>query len=724
MSASEQSRDAGLSLERRADGIAVIRIESPDQRQNTLGSAAIDAFGAYLDEINAEPNVAGLIIASGKPGSFIAGADIGMINACGDAGELTRLARTGQALFDRLASLDIPVVAAINGVCLGGGLELALACHARISSDDRAVQFGVPEVKLGLLPGSGGTQRLPRRIGAPAALDLMMTGRQIWARKAARLGLVDEVVPAAILESVASDHVRTLAARRSAPPRKRPLGQRLRRWLLEGNSLGRRILFAQARRQAAKASGGHYPAPPRIIDCVETGLREGMAAGLQAEAHAFGELGMTPEAAELLHIYFVTTAMKKDRGVEDPSIEPRRVQRAAVLGAGLMGAGISTVTADRAAVPVRLKDVAAEGLSTGLKHINKSIDVRRRRGSISDFEATLARRRVTPTLDFSGFGGVDLVIEAVFEDLDLKHRMIEAVESHCHEDTIFASNTSSLPITDLASGASRPGNVIGMHYFSPVERMPLLEVIAHPGTDPAVIATAVSVGRRQGKTPIVVNDGAGFYVNRILAPYLNEAIRLVEEGVLIERIDQALVRFGFPVGPLKLLDEVGIDISAHVAPVLERAFGERMQPVAAADRMVEAGRLGRKSGRGFYRYDRRWARRSKPDPGVYELLGVRGDKRLEEATIVDRCLLPMLNEAARCLDDRILRGARDGDIGAVYGIGFPPFRGGPFRYIDCRGADAIVGQLQAFAEETGKRHEPSPALVAAAETGRAFHPRD
>ena len=723
MSDSDRDQDAGLTLERRRDGIAVIRIDSPGQRQNSLDWAAIEAFGTYLDQLAADPQLAGVIIASAKPGSFVAGADIGMIHRCADADELTTLARTGQVLFDRVAAFEVPVVAAINGICLGGGLELALACHARVCSESRSVQFGVPEVKLGLLPGSGGTQRLPRRIGAPAALDLMMTGRQIASDKAKRLGLVDEIVPEAILESVAADHVRLLASRRHSPPPKAPLAQRLGRYALVSNPLGRRLLFALVRRRARRQGGGHYPALPRIIDCVEVGLRDGMEAGLGEEAHAFGDLGMTPEAVELMTIYFVTTAMKKDRGVEDVSVQPRSIRRTAVVGAGLMGAGISTVTADRAGLPVRLKDVAAEGLAKGLRHINQGIEVRRRRGSITPFEATMARRRVTPSLDFSGFGGVDLVMEAVFEDLDLKHRMIQAVEACTPASTIFASNTSSLPISDLAAGAARPANVIGMHYFSPVERMPLLEVIAHAGTDPEVIATAVKVGRAQGKTPIVVHDGAGFYVNRILAPYLNEAIRLVEEGVAIERIDGVLVDFGFPVGPLKLLDEVGIDISAHVAPVLHRAFGERMSPVATAESLVEQGRLGRKSGRGFYRYDRRWARRARPDPAVYELLGVRPENRLDAATILDRCLLPMLNEAARCLDDGVLRGARDGDIGAVYGIGFPPFRGGPFRYIDCRGADAIVGQLQAFAATTGERHRPSSALLSAAEDGRPLNPR-
>jgi len=722
MAESSQAHGSGLTLERRGDGIAVIRIDSPGQSQNSLNWAAIDAFAGYLDQLAAERELPGIIVASAKPGSFTAGADIGMIHACSEADELTALARTGQQLFDRIAEFDVPVVAAINGICLGGGLELALACHGRLASDNRSVQLGLPEVKLGLLPGSGGTQRLPRRVGVPAALDLMTTGRQIAARKADKLGLLDEVVPEAILETVAGDYVRLLASRRRTPPSMRSLGQRIRWTALEGNPLGRRLLFAQARRQVAKASGGHYPAPARIVDCVETGMNRGIAAGLHAEAHAFGELGMTPEAVELMNIYFATTAMKKDTGVADSSVHPRPIRRTAVLGAGLMGAGISTVTADRAGLPVRLKDVQLEGLSRGLVHINNNIDYRRARGSLTAHEASLARRRVTPTLDFSGFGGVDLVIEAVFEDLDLKHRMIQAVEARTPETTIFASNTSSLPITELARGASRPANVIGMHYFSPVERMPLLEVIAHAGTDPDVIATAVKTGRRQGKTPIVVNDGAGFYVNRILAPYLNEGIRLVEEGVAVERVDQALVGFGFPVGPLKLLDEVGIDISAHVAPILHRAFGDHLAPVATADHMVEQGRLGRKSGRGFYRYDKRWRRGSPVDEGVYELIGVTPDKALDEATIVDRCLLPMLNEATRCLDDGILRGVRDGDIGAVYGIGFPPFRGGPFRYIERRGADAIAGRLREFADSTGVRHEPSAALMAAADKLRPFYP--
>ncbi len=703
-----------LTLERRPDGVAVVRIDCPGSSQNTLGGSLIDLTSKLLDELERDQSAVGVIFISDKPGSFIAGADIHMIEACASAEEVTALSRAGQRIFSRLQDFPIPVVAAIDGVCLGGGLELALACDARIATSAAHTKFGLPEVQLGLLPGGGGTQRLPRLIGAPAALDLMLTGRQVDARKAPRLGIVDEVVAPSILLEAA---IQRLGAGRHRNHRSAAPLQRAKSWLLTGNPLGRSVVFSQARKGVLAKTRGNYPAPMRIVDCVEKGCAEGFERGLEHESKAFGELAMTPEARRLIGLYFATTALKKDTGTE---AAPRPVHQVAVLGAGLMGGGIGFVTVDRAEVPVRLKDVKPEGLSTGLRYIHERVDGRRGRGSLTAFEADREKRRVTAALDYSGFRKVDLVIEAVFEDLDLKHRMVADIERECPEHTLFASNTSSLPIGRIAEGAQRPQNVIGMHYFSPVEKMPLLEVIAHPGTAPEAIPTAVESGRRQGKTPIVVRDGAGFYVNRILAPYLNEAVHLLGEGVAIDRIDKALVKFGFPVGPFKLLDEVGIDISAHVAPILHEAFGERMQPVDATRVMIEAGRLGRKSGKGFYLY-----RGRKPgkvvDTTVYELLEIKPETELRNAEVVDRTVLMMLNEAVRCLDEDIVRSARDGDLGAVFGIGFPPFRGGPFRYLDQRGPDEVLQRLQALRREFGPRFTPAPAREAIAREGRRFH---
>ncbi|MCC8999909.1 MAG: 3-hydroxyacyl-CoA dehydrogenase NAD-binding domain-containing protein, partial [Candidatus Contendobacter sp.] len=457
--------------------------------------------------------------------SFIAGADIHMLQACQTAAEAMELSRTGQHFFDRLESFKAPVVAAIDGACLGGGLELALACHGRVCTDNPKTALGLPEVMLGVLPGTGGTQRLPRLVGIPTALDLMLTGKHLNAQKAHRLGLVDDVAPASILLQAAVERVNTLQHHRAATRKTGSLFsiKGLTKLALEDNPLGRKILFQKAREQALSKTRGNYPAPLRIIDCVETGAGQGFKKGLEAETVGFGELAMTPQARQLMTLYFAATALKKDAGVADPTVQPRPIHKIGVLGAGLMGAGISYITASKAKIPARLKDKESASLNRGMAYLDRLIRQRLQRRSITAFEAGQERRRVTPTLDFSGFQNVDLVIEAVFEDLQLKRQMVADVEANCPSSTIFATNTSSIPIAKIVEAAQRPENVIGMHYFSPVEKMPLLEIIATPQAAPETIATAVELGRNQGKTVIVVKDGAGFYVNRILAPYINEA---------------------------------------------------------------------------------------------------------------------------------------------------------------------------------------------------------
>ena len=706
-----------FQVNKRDDGIAIVSIDLPGESQNVLSRALMEQASEVVDKLERDNDLKGVVFMSGKRGSFIAGADIEMLQACKTAEEVTELSRAGQAFFDRIAAFRVPVVAAINGMCLGGGLELALACHGRVCTDSDKTALGVPEVMLGLLPGSGGTQRLPRQVGLQAALDMALTGKQIRPAKAKRMGLVEDVVPEPILEDAAIAMVEQLQSGKGGRKRSRS-------WMdlaLETNPLGRKIVFDQARKQAESRTRGNYPALPAIIKCIETGMRQGMKKGLELEARSFGELAMTPQARQLMNIYFATTAMKKDTGTDDASAEPRHVRRAAVLGAGLMGAGIAFVTTNKAETPVRLKDIAPDGLNKGMKHINDQLQERVNRRSMTPFEAELQRNRVTPTLEYTGFSGVDIAIEAVFEDLDLKHRMVRDVEANAGETTIFATNTSSIPIKDIARGASRPHNVIGMHYFSPVEKMPLLEVIATEQTDPQVIATTVSMGRKQGKTVIVVKDGAGFYVNRILAPYINEACHMLSEGVAIDRIDETMLNFGFPVGPFALLDEVGLDVTAKVAPILHDAFGDRMKPVAAADKMLADGRYGKKSQKGFYQYGGKKKGKKEVDKGVYSLLDIDPTTEAADAEIIDRTLLMMVNEAARCYDERVIRSLRDGDIGAVYGIGFPPFRGGPFRYMDERGIPALVERLQELQRKHGDRFTPAPILERMAANGERFH---
>ncbi len=698
-----------FQLARRDDGIAVVTIDVPGGNQNTLKAEVFGETDELLDRLMQDVNIQGVVFISGKPDSFIAGADINMLKSLQTATEATDLSRAGQRLFDRLENFKAPVVAAIDGACLGGGLELALACHGRVCTDQPKTVFGLPEMQLGILPGGGGTQRSLRLIGISAALGLLLTGKHVNAQKARRLGLVDDVVPTSILLPTAIDLVKKLQHNRAAARKANNLlsVRGLTQLALEGNPLGRRALFQKA--------------PLRIIDCVETGASQGFKKGLEAEAVGFGELAVTPQARQLMNLFFASTALKKDSGVADAHIQPRPVRKIGVLGAGLMGAGISYVTTDKAQTPVRLKDKELAGLNRGLAHIDRLIQKRLQRRALTPFEAGQTRRRVTPTLDFSGFQNVDLVIEAVFEDLNLKQQMVADVEAHCPPTTIFATNTSSIPVARIAEAAQRPENVVGMHYFSPVEKMPLLEVIAAPQTALEVVATAVEFGRRQGKTVIVVQDGAGFYVNRILAPYMNEAGYLLNEGVAIDAIDQALTQFGFPVGPFALLDEVGIDVGSKIGPILHAAFGERMKPSGSAEKLLADGRYGRKNKKGFYLYEGVKSGEKPVDKTVYAVLGVDGAKVIEASEIVERCVLVMLNEAARCCAEGMIRSPRDGDIGAVFGIGFPPFLGGPFRYADSLGIAALVEKLQQYRQRLGERFAPAEVLTQMAQEQRSFY---
>jgi 3-hydroxyacyl-CoA dehydrogenase/enoyl-CoA hydratase/3-hydroxybutyryl-CoA epimerase len=672
------------------------------------------------------------VFTSGKPSSFLAGADVSMLEKVTSSDQAAELSRATQRAFSRLANGRVPVVAAIHGPCLGGGLELALACHGRVCSDARATALGLPEVQLGLLPGAGGTQRLPRLVGIATALDLMLTGRHVRAAKAQKMGLVDEVVPLPILVETAKERARALAA--THHEKKRPLervqsalkglltAEGLQELALEDNPLGRKVLFQQARKTLRSKTHGNYPGPEKIIDVVEIGMDKGMDAGLEAEARAFGELVVSPEARQLMNIFFATVALKKDKGTDAKGAKARPVRKVGVLGAGLMGSGIAYVSRLKAGAAVRLKDKDDKGVAAGLKSIHGLYGKQVKRRSLTKQEATRQLSEVTGTTTYDGFAGCDVVIEAVFEDLALKHRMVEDVEAACGPGTIFGSNTSSIPITRIAEAAKRKENVIGLHYFSPVDKMPLLEIIVTEHTAPDVIATCVELGKKQGKTVIVVRDGVGFYTSRILGPYMNEAAHILSEGVPVD-IDRALVDWGYPVGPMTLLDEVGIDVAAKVGPIMLEAFGDRIEPPRAMERLVSDGRMGRKNEKGLYRYEngKKKKGRDAVDESVYALLGIKPDKQLPAVTIAERCALLMVNEAALCLEEGILRSPRDGDIGAIFGLGFPPFRGGPFRYVDAVSAREVVGKLRTFEKEHGKRFTPAPILARMAERNEKFY---
>ena len=696
-----------FSYELNEHRVAIVTIDVPDEKMNTLR----DSFADELLQLIAkgkEDDVTGMVFISGKDDNFIAGADIKMLDNANTRDDALALSEMCQKAFFKMAELPFPTVAAIHGPALGGGLEFAMACDYRVCTDDGKTKLGLPEVQLGLLPGGGGTQRLPKLVGIQKALEWMLTGKQVRAKQAKKAGLVDDAVPQSILLEVAIK-----LARQGKPKPRKPKLDRISQ-LLESNPFGRNIIFKKAQENVDKKTGGHYPAPAAIIKAVRASVELDKLKAYKTEAEGFADLVMSEVSKALRGIFFATTEMKK----EFQSDELTPIKRTAVLGGGLMGAGITHVSAVKAGTPVRIKDVSHQGISNALNYTYKILTKRQKRRIISKAEMQSTLNMITGTTDYSGFKHTDMVIEAVFEDLELKQSMVADIERECSDNTIFASNTSSLPIAQIAEKAARPENVIGLHYFSPVEKMPLVEIIPHEGTSEDVIARTVSFARKQGKTPIVVKDKAGFYVNRILAPYVNEAANLLLAGEPIEKIDQALVEFGFPVGPLALLDEVGVDIGSKIAPILEKELGERFKAPDAFARMIEAKRLGRKTGRGFYNYQGKKGKQV--DESVYELLGITTSPKLNKQEIANRCVAQMLNEAARCLDEGIVRNARDGDIGAIFGIGFPPFMGGPFSYIDKKGASKLCSELSTYAVDN-PAFTPAEALVAKSESGKGYY---
>lgn len=691
-----------------SDNLAWLAIDVPNEKMNTLQAEFADQMKTIFNQLDSKKSqVKGLIVHSLKPDNFIAGADVRMLEACQSSLEAEQLATQGQQMFSRLSALPFTVVAAIHGPCLGGGLELALGCDYRVCSDDNATKLGLPEVQLGLLPGSGGTQRLPRLIGLLNSLDLILTGKLLRAKKAVKLGLADACVPKSILLEAAKDYI-------AKPKRKVKID--IKEKLIANTKMGRKVIFEQAAKKTKQKTRGNYPATKAILKVIEYGLENGIEKGFAKEAHEFGQLVMTPESQALRSIFFATTEMKKDFGSD---AKPKTVTNVAVLGGGLMGAGIGYVSATKAKVPVRIKDVSNDGILHAMNYSYQLLSKLVKRRSLTKAQLQQQMQYISGGTDFTGFAHKDMVIEAVFEDLSLKQSMVKDVESNAKKGVIFASNTSSLPISKIAQGAAHPENVIGLHYFSPVDKMPLVEVIPHEGTSDEVIATTVKFARKQGKTPIVVKDKAGFYVNRILAPYMNEAARVLLSGEPIEHIDKALLNFGFPVGPIALLDEVGVDIGAKITPILVEELGERFSAPDVFEILLKDNRKGRKSGKGFYTYK---GKKKEVDKSVYSLLKLKPESILSEEVVAMRCVLLMLNEAVRALDDGIIASARDGDIGAIFGIGFPPFLGGPFKYIDKVGAKKLVEIMNEYAGKYGSRFAPSDGLLTRAGTGDKFYP--
>jgi 3-hydroxyacyl-CoA dehydrogenase/enoyl-CoA hydratase/3-hydroxybutyryl-CoA epimerase len=716
MNATMNGSAGALTTERR-DDVLIIWIDVPGESVNTVGPSLVGEFDVVFSEIEADKEIKGIVLASGKPTGFIAGADVGQFANFKSAHDASQVSAMGQELLNRLEKLQAPAVAAIHGACLGAGLETALACRYRVATSDSSTVLALPEVQLGVIPGMGGTQRLPQLIGLQGALDMILSGRNIRAAKALRMGLVDEVVHPAILIDIAVDRARALGMGTLKPQRRSSGASDI---LLAGNPIGRSVVFRKARESVIEKTHGHYPAPLAALEAIRMGYDRGFKSGLNLEASRFGELAVSDVSRQLVYLFFARNATRKDPGVTGDAPPAREVRKLGVLGAGFMGAGIASIAVQEGTL-VRVKDTEPKRVAAGLRAVRDVLRERLVRKQITRLAYEDMLVMVGGTTDYSGFASADIVIEAVFEDLAVKQTVLRESEAMLDPEAVYASNTSTIPISRIAEAAEHPERVLGMHFFSPVHKMPLLEVVVTPKTAPAATVTAVAYGKEVGKTVIVVNDGPGFYTTRILSAYMNEAGRLLDEGTAIETVDKALVDFGFPVGPITLLDEVGIDIGGHVGKTMAESFGTRMTPPDSLRKVVEAGRTGRKGKSGFYLYDDK-GEKGQVDATVYAVIGKTHRADIPANEITERCVLAMVNEAVLCLEEGILRSPRDGDIGAVFGLGFPPFRGGPFRYIDDIGAASVVNRLEELHSRFPNRFSPGRLLVEHARAQRRFHP--
>jgi 3-hydroxyacyl-CoA dehydrogenase/enoyl-CoA hydratase/3-hydroxybutyryl-CoA epimerase len=681
----------------------VLTFDTPGRSVNTLDVGAVCELERWLDVLEARRDLAGVVVRSAKPGSFLAGADLDELGALEEAAQAEHwLGRTQEALR-RLAGLAAPTVAAIDGAALGGGLELALACTYRVATPGRATQLGLPEVQFGLLPAAGGTWRLPARVGVRRGFELLLGGGRLGAAEALAAGMVDEIAPTEVLLRAAE---RLLRER----PRPRRGAPRWERWPLAGR-LVREVAAGLAGRELARRTGDRLPAPRAILRAARHGPAAGGRRAEAVERREFGPLALSPESRALVGLFFATRAARPRGGVEEPL-------RVGVVGAGLMGGGIAQVAARRGHV-VRLNDTDPRAIARSLAAAARAWRASERAHRMTRSERSTAESRLQAAPLLDALGACDVVIEAVVEELEVKRALFARLAARHGAATILASNTSTIPIARLASGLPAPERVLGLHFFSPVAKMPLVEIVRHEETSAEAIERARRFVAALGKTPIVVADGPGFYTSRVVGALTGQAAAMLDEGASVHAVDEAGRRAGFPVGPLTLLDEVGLDVAARAARTLRDAFPARFAPPDRLDEWVADGRLGRKSGQGFYSYVR--GRKRVAAAAEPAARAVRASSAAERDETAERLRFSLAAEAVRCLEEGILASASDGDLGAVLGLGFPPETGGPFRWLDGLGAAPAVERLARLAERHGAIFAPPAMLRDLAGRGATFH---
>jgi 3-hydroxyacyl-CoA dehydrogenase/enoyl-CoA hydratase/3-hydroxybutyryl-CoA epimerase len=677
----------------------------------TLSREAMEELRQIVTEIGVKQKkeIKGVLFFSHKPGVFLAGVDVNLINSMKSEAEAARGAEQGQLLYNMIEDLKIPTAVLVDGICLGGGLELSLSCERIYVSDNPKTALGLPEVMLGVLPGFGGTYRLPKKVGLPNALDMILTGRQVKGKAAFKMGLAEAILPAERMLELAP-----ALLLKPVPSKKGGFEKAFERVATE-NFLTRKIIFQKAREKVLEQSKGFYPAPLKILELLEAGAGKGRDVYLAMEAQAFGDLSQTIVSKNLQHIFFMTDKSKK---MDNKDSIPA-VKRGAVLGAGVMGGGIAWLFASNDQAPL-MKDLNQPALELGLKQASGNFAgaLKRKKMTPDDFNRKM--RSITPTTTFDGFKGVDLVVEAVVENMDVKKKVFAELETKVRPDCLLSSNTSSLSVTEMASALKDSSRFAGLHFFNPVNKMPLVEIIAHPGASKTTLDRLYKWALDVKKTPVIVNDGPGFLVNRILAPYLNEAAYLLEAGVSIADIDQAALNFGMPMGPCRLMDEVGLDVCEKVGKIMQAGLGARAAANGLSHKLTETGALGRKNAKGFYLYDEKGKVTGK-NPAVEALLPTK-NITMDEAELQMRLFLPMVNEAAYILMDKIVDKASTVDMGMIYGTGFPPFKGGLLMWADTEGASRLLAMIQQFAALVSpERYHAAPLLVELAQSGRKFY---
>lgn len=689
--------------------IATLVFDTPKSSVNVLCFDALYELREHITTLENDKTIKALFIESAKKGNFIAGADIKEIKAFKDEAEIVSKLSEGQEIFNRLEQLSFPTVAVIDGACLGGGLELAMSCDYRIATNDAHTRLGLPEVSLGIIPGLGGTQRLPLLVGYTKAIELITAYKRLKGDKALKLGLVDASVPSGYLGFKKEEYSKAILA--GTLEAKVKATRKGIKWY-ETISPVTMLIANMARKAVNKKTQGHYPAPLQAIAVLEETLTKSLEDGLQVELEVFAPLSTSEISKNLIELFFTSEALKKE---SFSTAKAKSIESAAVIGVGTMGSGIAWALAHKD-IPVRLGARKMSSIAKAMTKMMKSFESIQRRGRLTSREIGLKMDRVTHTTSMQGLGDVDIVVEAVSEDPKVKGKVFADLESKVRDDAIIATNTSSIHITSLAKTLAHPKRFVGMHFFNPVQKMPLVEVIAGEKTSQKTIATVVELAKKLGKTPIKVSECAGFLVNRTLLPYLNESAKMFEEGENVEHIDKILTDFGMPMGPFTLADEVGIDIGEKVTTILYEAYGERMKPSGILSVMTGKEWLGKKTGTGFYTHKGKKASHNEHISELHSANAV-----LDDTTILDRAILIMVNEAARCLKEGVVDNARYLDMAMVMGTGFPAFRGGLLRYADSEGLESIVTRLRALAKEYGERFEPAALLVEMADSNAKFY---